>query len=125
MVADKPSIKTLLIVEDQPATRECLASVFRAEDYRVVTAADRQEALQHSRSRAAPDLVVLDMRPAVDASGFLEERHRDAALASVPVIALTEPGTDCTWVVSLGATDSLSKPVSIDLLLAAIRRYTQ
>jgi hypothetical protein len=36
-----------------------------------------------------------DMRPAVDASGFPEERHRDAALASVPVITLTEPGTDC------------------------------
>jgi DNA-binding response OmpR family regulator len=122
MVAEKPAIKTLLIVEDQLPTREALASVFRAEGYRVITATSRQEALRSLHSPAPPNLVVLDLRLAVDGSGLLEERRRDVGLAAVPVVVLTEPSTDRDWVASLGATDSLAKPVSIDSLLTTIER---
>jgi DNA-binding response OmpR family regulator len=123
MVAEKQSIRTLLIIEDQAPTREALASIFRAEGFLVLTACNRHEALEHMRSSAPPNLVLLDMRLAVEGSGFLEERRCDDALAAVPVIVLTEPNTDQEWVASLGATDTLAKPISIDLLLTTIRRW--
>ena len=123
MAAEKQSTKTLLIIEDQLPTREALASIFRTEGFRVVTAGNRQEALGYLRTSALPNLVLLDMRQALDSSGFLEERQRDGALASVPVVVLTEPSTDREWVASLGATDAVAKPISIDVLLNMIQRW--
>jgi CheY-like chemotaxis protein len=123
MVADKPSTKTLLIIEDQHPTREALASLFRMEGFQVVTASNRQEALGYLRQAALPSIVLLDMRHALDSSGFLEERRRDRALASIPVVVLTEPCTDREWVASLGATDTLAKPISIDALLTTVQRW--
>jgi DNA-binding response OmpR family regulator len=63
------------------------------------------------------------MRQALDSSGFLEERQRDGTLASVPVVVLTEPRTDRDWVASLGATDALAKPISIEALLTTVQRW--
>jgi CheY-like chemotaxis protein len=123
MVAEKPSSKTLLLIEDQVPTREALASIFRTEGFRVVTAGNRQEALGYLRHAALPTLVLLDMRQPLDGLGFLEERRRDNALASVPVVVLREPSTDRAWIASLGATESLAKPISIEKLLTTIERW--
>jgi DNA-binding response OmpR family regulator len=116
-------MKTLLIIEDEHPTCEALASIFRLEGFHVVTARNRQEALRYLRTSVHPNLILLDMGQVLDGSGFLEELRHDRDLAWIPVVVLMEPSTDRDWVASLGATDSLAKPVSIDTLLTTVQRW--
>jgi len=53
--------KTVLVVEDNSIQREGLASVLRNEGYRVLAAADGEEALKYLRGDPTPDLLLLDM----------------------------------------------------------------
>src|SRR5207249_610043 len=88
---DRDAAKTVLIVEHQSATREALATVFRSEGYRVVTAADSNEALRHLRSATRPNLILLDWRePATETAPLIAARQDDASLASVPLVIMTE-----------------------------------
>src|SRR4051812_48846855 len=81
---------TILLVEEDAATRAFLADNLAADDYHVVETQNRREALR--ALRAGPDLVVCDVNG--DTLGLLDAiRHADG-LASrinpeVPLIALT------------------------------------
>src|SRR5262245_31506185 len=124
MAMERQTGKTLLIVEDQAVTREALAYLLRSEGYQVVTAASSQEALGHLRGAAPPSLVLLDLRAAAgDGARFLAERRRDAILATVPVVLLTEGNTDPKWLSTPGMAGSFRKPVPFDGLLRLIRRF--
>jgi carbon storage regulator CsrA len=52
---------TLLVVEDDDVAREALAAVLRRAGYRVLPAANGEEALAALRADPAPDLILLDM----------------------------------------------------------------
>jgi CheY-like chemotaxis protein len=116
-------VKTLLIVEDQAVTREALALVCRSEGYRVLTAASGQEALGHLRGAAPPSVVLFDVRVAAkDGERFLEQRRRDAALASVPLVLITERGADPRWLSEPGLAGTYPKPVPLDGLFSLLQR---
>jgi CheY-like chemotaxis protein len=115
--------KTLLIVEDHATTREALAVVCRAEGFRVLTAASSREALDQLRSQSPPDVMVLDLRvTGGDGGDLLEERRRDTALASVPLVLLTERQADQRWRTEPGLAGSCPKPVPLEGLLHLLRR---
>jgi CheY-like chemotaxis protein len=116
-----PAPKTLLLVEDQPATREALAAVLRSEGYRVVTAASGGEATRHVSAGPLPNLILLDTRlPGAAGEGFLERRRSDAALSAVPLVLLTEANVGPEWAGPLRPAGALCKPVSLDGLLSLI-----
>jgi CheY-like chemotaxis protein len=120
----KPDMgKTLLIVEDQPITRDVLAAVFRTEGYQVVTVSDSSEALTRLQSETPPDLVVLDLGSSpADEGGLLEARFHDSKVASVPLVLMSDVGIDPKWLSAPGVTGALQKPVSVDSLLALLRQ---
>ncbi len=77
----------ILVVDDEPAITDLLATALRYMGYRVSTAANGRDALDAATS-AAPDLVVLDvMLPDID--GFEVCRRLRAARDFVPVIFLS------------------------------------
>ena len=111
----------LLVVDDEVAARELLASHLSADGYRVETAAGEQEALSKARS-LLPDAITLDiMMPGGSGWDTLYELRKEPDTASIPVIIVSvveERGRG----ISEGAAGYLVKPVKREELLEAIRR---
>ena len=111
----------LLVVDDEATIRELLAGSLRFAGYEVATAASGTEAVR-AAAAARPDLILLDvMMP--DGDGFeTVQRLRDGN-QDVPVIFLTarDEVSDRVNGFALGADDYVTKPFSLDEVLARIR----
>lgn len=111
----------ILIVDDDEQLQQQLKKVLEEQRYAVATANDGQKALE-AVSQGTFDLVVVDiMMPNVDGLSFLREIREESI--DVPVLMLSARGAteDRVKGLDLGADDYLSKPFSIDELLARIR----
>jgi two-component system response regulator ArlR len=109
----------ILIVEDDAQILRVLELELRHEGYEVDTARDGLAGLE--RALKEPDLVVLDlMLPKLDG---MEVCARIRAKSNVPIIMLTAKDRIPDRVAGLdrGADDYLTKPFSIEELLARIR----
>jgi DNA-binding NarL/FixJ family response regulator len=113
----------LLLIEDDSAMRELLATALEFEGFAVHRAADGQTGIDIAR-RHRPALILCDvMMPGMDGYSVLATLRSDAALAAIPFIFLTARGEkkDLRLGMASGADDYLTKPVAIDDLLAAVR----
>lgn len=113
----------ILIIEDEPLTRENLALVLRMEGYEVVTASGGQTgiatALQHR-----PDLILCDITmPDADGHAVLQRIRTEESIRTTPFIFLTARAdhADLRLGMNLGADDYLTKPASASEILSAIR----
>ena len=81
--------RTILIVEDEPATREMLRRILEKEGWHVTEAENGRVGLERA-AQEPPALVLLDlMMPEMDGFGFIEHfRASDAGLVT-PIIVLT------------------------------------
>lgn len=117
MVARK---MTILVADDDPQILRLVIRNLDLEGYSTLTAMDGQEALDQITAKT-PDLALLDvMMPKLD--GFMV-CQRVRAFSPLPIIILTARGQDQDKVrgLDLGADDYLTKPFSIDELLARVR----
>jgi CheY-like chemotaxis protein len=123
-LADVESIpRSVLVIEDDEATREAVALLLASEGCRVATAGNGRVALEQLRKGEHPDLIVLDlMMPIMDGWQFRAEQRRDPALAGIPVLIISAAGDVRRQAASLGAIEYLDKPVDPVVLLDAIRR---
>ncbi|HEX6446635.1 MAG TPA: response regulator transcription factor [Streptosporangiales bacterium] len=111
----------LVVVDDEPNIVELLSASLRFAGFDVTTASNGTEALEAVRS-ARPDLLVLDvMMPGMD--GFAVVRRLRADGVRVPVLFLTaRDGTgDKVQGLTLGGDDYVTKPFSLEELIARIR----
>ena len=111
---------TILTVDDDPQLLRLVMRNLQLEDYEVLVASDGKQALEQIEQHA-PDLVLLDvMMPRMD--GFTV-CQRVRAFSAVPIIIVTARGQDQDKVrgLDLGADDYLTKPFSIEELLARVR----
>lgn len=116
----KPKI---LVVDDEPDAVELVEFNLKANGYDVVTATDGEEALEKARA-IIPDLIVLDlMLPEVDGTEVCKILRRDQRTQAIPIIMLTAKAAEIDRVLGLelGADDYVTKPFSIDELMARIR----
>ncbi|CAM3748953.1 response regulator [Nocardioides zeicaulis] len=110
----------VLVVDDDPAMRRTLSINLRARDYEVETAGDGRSALQVVDERM-PDVVLLDLGlPDLDGIAVLT---RLRAFTQVPVIVVSArtESDDKVEALDLGADDFITKPFSIEELLARVR----
>jgi PAS domain S-box-containing protein len=116
--------KTVLLIEDDLATREALAAALQDQGYAVASAPNGQEALARLREGQLPSVILLDlMMPVMDGWQFRAEQRRDARLAPVPVVIVTASGDVCQKAAALGAAGYLQKPVEMDELIAHVQRH--
>jgi DNA-binding response OmpR family regulator len=111
---------TILTADDDPQLLRLMTRNLQFEGYDVLPVNDGQQALEEIE-RETPDLVLLDvMMPKMD--GFTV-CHRVREFSSVPIIIVTARGQDQDKVrgLDLGADDYLTKPFSVDELLARVR----
>ena len=111
----------LLVVEDEPNILELLAASLRYAGFEVITAGGGTEAVQAAQ-RHRPDLLVLDvMLPDMD--GFDVIRRLRGGGDRIPVVFLTaRDGTeDKVRGLTLGGDDYVTKPFSLEEVIARIR----
>jgi two-component system OmpR family response regulator len=111
----------LLVVDDEPNILELLSASLRFAGFDVATAADGQQALKLVES-FQPDLVVLDvMMPGID--GFEVMRRMRERQQLVPVLFLTarDATEDKIAGLTLGGDDYITKPFSLEEVVARIR----
>ncbi|HLS64907.1 MAG TPA: response regulator transcription factor [Ruania sp.] len=111
----------LLVVDDEPNIRELLSASLRFAGFEVQVAADGNDALRQVAGRT-PDLIVLDvMMPDMD--GFtVTRRLRDKGIHA-PVLFLTakDETSDKIAGLTVGGDDYVTKPFSLDEVIARIR----
>ena len=111
---------TILAADDDPQLLRLMTRNLQLEGYDVLAASDGQQALELIESNSL-DLVLLDvMMPKMD--GFTV-CYRVREFSAVPIIIITARGQDQDKVrgLDLGADDYLTKPFSVDELLARVR----
>ena len=117
-----PSLKKILVIEDEPEMRRNLTTILRLEKFEVSQAENGRIGLDLARKNV-PDLILCDvMMPEMDGHGVLQALREDSKTANVPFIFLTAKGekADQRSGMNLGADDYLTKPVAKDDLLSAI-----
>jgi len=110
----------VLVVDDEPQIRRFIETGLSGRGYTVLTAANGREALELIVT-AEPDLVVLDLAmPQLDGLSVIT---RVREWSHVPIIVLSVRDDDHGKVEALdrGADDYLTKPFSMNELLARIR----
>jgi CheY-like chemotaxis protein len=86
--------KTVFIIDDHPDNLRAMCVALTGETYRIETA-DNAESAIRKLSSCRPDLILLDTRiPAEDGTRLARRLLADRDLAPVPIVALTERGTD-------------------------------
>lgn len=111
----------LLVVDDEPNIVELLAASLRFAGFEVETAMTGNDAIR-AAERYQPDLIVLDvMLPDLD--GFSVVRHLRGRGRAVPVLFLTarDAGEDKVTGLTVGGDDYVTKPFSLDEVVARIR----
>jgi two-component system KDP operon response regulator KdpE len=110
----------VLVVDDEPQIRRFLETGLSGRGFTVLTAADGVKALDLIVTEA-PDLVILDL--AMPRLGGLDLLRRVREWSEVPIIVLSVRDDDPGKVeaLDLGADDYLTKPFSMNELLARIR----
>ena len=111
----------VLIVEDDPIIRQTVQYALKRAGFETLASGDGQEGLAIAQ-REMPDLVLLDlMLPGIDGYEFAGRlRQTDSDVAIIMVTAL-EQDRDKVRGLDAGADDYITKPFSMDELLARVR----
>jgi two-component system OmpR family response regulator len=111
----------LLVVDDEPNIVELLSASLRFAGFDVATATNGPEAVELART-FRPDLVVLDvMMPGMD--GFAVARRLRESGVRLPIVFLTarDATEDKVTGLTLGGDDYVTKPFSLEEVVARIR----
>ncbi|MEU6780756.1 response regulator [Nonomuraea angiospora] len=114
----------VLVVDDEPQILRALRVNLAARQYEVAIAADGGSALRQA-AEWHPDLVILDLGlPDLDGVEVIEGLR---GWTAVPIIVLSgrADSTDKVDALDAGADDYVTKPFSIDELLARVRAVTR
>jgi DNA-binding response OmpR family regulator len=120
-----PGRKTILVVDDEPNIVLGLRDALEFEGFRVVTCGRGLEAVSLAKSEA-PDAIVLDlMLPDMNGYAVCQELRRISP--QVPIVMLTARSqeTDKIRGLDAGADDYVTKPFSVNELIARVRAISR
>jgi|SRR5579871_923440 len=119
--------KTVMIVEDDDATRDALTTLLEDENYRVLQASNGAEALRIlSADSASCRIICLDlMMPVMNGWDFRQQQRRTSALAHIPVVLMSAGAQLAIASEDLDAAAYVTKPVVVNDLLAIVRRHCE
>ena len=128
-----PSMRRILIADDDAAIRGMLREFLEDEGYDVVEAENGGgvvEQLTTANGRGRPDLVIMDV-VMPDKDGLQVLREAGSALPGtgiarqLPIVVMTAYGTSNVAIeaIQLGAYDYITKPFDLDHVLVTIERF--
>lgn len=110
----------VLVVEDDAPVRNLITTTLKAHDYRYLVAPNGEQAILEASSHN-PDVILLDLGlPDMDG---IEVIRRVRSWSNMPVIVISARSEDSDKIDALdaGADDYLTKPFSVEELLARLR----
>ena len=113
---------TILVVEDNEASRDALSRRLERRGYQVVLAVDGHEAVSIGRS-TKPDLILMDLGlPGIDGWEATRQLKSEASTAQIPIIVLSAHAmtNDRDMALAAGGDDFDTKPVRFHQLLEKI-----
>jgi CheY-like chemotaxis protein len=121
-MATLPHKRSILVVDDDAASRDTLALLLTRRGHVVETAANGREALNKIEHGIRPNLLILDLSmPVMDGYQLRAELLRRPACAEIPVLVVSGAiGAD--WARLSPAEALLPKPIDIGKLYAVIER---
>lgn len=111
---------TILVVEDDLSVKNLITTTLKTHDYRYLTAQNGETAIMEASSHN-PDIVLLDLGlPDMDG---VEVIKKIRTWSNVPIIVISARSEDTDKIDALdsGADDYLTKPFSVEELLARLR----
>jgi two-component system cell cycle response regulator DivK len=117
--------KRILVVEDQPDNRQIIRDMLADTGYEIAEAENGEQALA-AIANQRPDLILMDIQlPVMDGYTATRRIKGDAALKSIPIIAVTSYALsgEEKKAREAGCDDYVPKPYSPRQLLAKIRQY--
>jgi len=114
-------MSTIMVVEDDPIIRQTVEYALKRAGFATHSFADGSAAVE-AAEKSVPDLVLLDlMLPGMDGYQVAEAlRSRDKEMAIIMVTAL-DADSDKVRGLDAGADDYITKPFSMEELLARVR----
>ena len=106
----------VLVVEDDRPVRNLIVTTLKSHDYRYLTAENGKTAIMEASSHN-PDIVLLDLGlPDIDGTNI-------RGWSNMPIIVISARSEDSDKITALdaGADDYLTKPFSVEELLARLR----
>lgn len=113
---------TILVVEDNEPSRDVLSRRLERRGYRVLLAADGQQAVANARA-AMPDLILMDLGlPGIDGWEATRQLKADATTRHIPIIVLSAHAmtNDREMAIAAGGDEFDTKPVRFEQLLVKI-----
>ncbi|MEV5833461.1 response regulator transcription factor [Nocardia sp. NPDC052112] len=111
----------ILVIDDEPMIVELLAVSLRFQGFEVVTATSGTDGLDKVR-RFRPDALIVDvMMPGMDGFGLLRRLRADGVDAPVLCLSARDEVDDRLTGLSLGADDYVTKPFSLEEVIARLR----
>jgi two-component system, cell cycle response regulator DivK len=113
---------TILVVEDNEASRDALARRLQRRGYEVVLAVDGQQAVSVAQSKR-PDLILMDLGlPVIDGWEATRRLKADAATQHIPIIVLSAHAmtNDRDLALAAGGDDFDTKPIRFQPLIDKI-----
>jgi CheY-like chemotaxis protein len=111
-----------MVVEDNEPSRDVLGRRLERRGYRVVVAADGQQAVDVAHS-AQPDLILMDLGlPVMDGWEATKQLKADSATRHIPIIVLSAHAmtNDRELALAAGGDEFDTKPVRFQQLLEKI-----
>lgn len=112
----------ILLVEDNVDNRDMLLRRLERKGFSVVLAVDGQDGVNKAREET-PDIILMDMSlPVIDGWEATKQIKSDAAIANIPVIALTAHAMsgDREKALAAGCNEYDTKPIDLARLLGKI-----
>ncbi len=120
-LTNNPVVPRILLVDDEPKIRGFIARALTAAGYEIDCASGGEEALRRT-GRAEYGLVILDLiMPDMDGRSVLTTLIRERPEQPVLVLSCLDDVTTKVNCLDLGAHDYLTKPFSLEELLARVR----
>jgi two-component system OmpR family response regulator len=121
MVQAQPTKTRILVVDDEPNITDLVGTALRYEGFDVEVAADGRSALAKGQS-FRPELMVLDvMLPDLDGFDVVRRLRSERVPVSVVFLTARDGTEDKVNGLTLGGDDYVTKPFSIEELVARIR----
>lgn len=117
--------RSILIADDKTENRHILGSFLRSLGFEVRAANDGAQAVSEALA-ARPDMIIMDLvMPVLDGFEAIRRLRTIAALADVPIVALSASAFDVTRAQceQVGADGFIAKPVKLDELIEVIGRH--
>ncbi len=117
--------KTVLIVEDNRMNMKLFDDLLTVYGYQTLKAENGNDGVNLAREHR-PDLILMDMNlPGVNGLQVTRWLKDDAALRSIPVVALTALAMkgDAARILSGGCDGYISKPIQVSTFIETVRSY--